>query len=397
MAKEIIVPQIGQDIDSGILQELYIKPGDYVKKGDLVAAVESDKATFEIEAYDSGYVIEILNDIGDEVKVLAPIIYLGDKDESVEPTKIEKKSKDYQELVQLADKSISSVIKDSDIKIKASPLARRIASEHNIDYRQVKGTGPNGRIIKKDILEAIDKKSDTDSFGQVDTVEAELQVSDQKIILTKMRRKIAERLEESKQTIPHFYIYKSVDITHPLVLRKKFNQTSSVKISINDLIIKATSQALLKFPRLNSHFTKEEIIQKSDINIGIAVSVEDGLLVPVMANADRLTIPEIAHASQELTIAARKGILKSKATGTFTVSNLGMHGIDLVFPIINPPECGILGVGSVEKRVIPLENNAIGIREYMTLSLACDHRIIDGVYAAKFLMQLKENLEMISI
>jgi pyruvate dehydrogenase E2 component (dihydrolipoamide acetyltransferase) len=396
MVKQIIVPQIGQDIESGKLVDLNVKVGDFVKKGDLVAAVESDKATFEIEAFESGYVIQVLNTIGDEVKVLSPIVYLGEKDEAVNSQARDVINQEMQDSVPVQDVGDNKKIKDLQNKIKASPLARRIAKENKIDYMKIRGTGPNGRIIKNDVLEELSKKAGDAVAEQTDLTDRHLSEPDQKITMTKMRLKIRERLEKSKKTIPHFYLYKSVDMTQPLELSKAYNKTSSLKISINDIIIRATTQALLRYPRLNSYFIDNEIIQKGNINIGIAVSVEDGLLVPVIENADKLTITEIGKISKDLSTAARKGVIKSEAVGTFTISNLGMYGIDLVFPIINPPECAILGVGAVEQRVVPLENNTIGIRDKLMLSLACDHRIIDGVYGSQFLIDIKDQLENIS-
>ena len=389
MAKEIVVPQIGQDIETGILQDLYIKEGDYVNSGDLVASVESDKATFDIEAYDSGYVIKIMNAIGDEVRVMAPLIYLGDKNESVEQGEAVREEENGKGSIQEA---VRPVIRNES-RLKASPLAKRIARDNNIDLAGLKGSGPEGRIVKRDVLQEKDRLSQLAEPEQIDASDMDISTTDQKIHLSPMRRKIAERLEKSKRQIPHFYVYRDVDVTSALLVRAGFNQTSARKISINDMVVKAVALALSKYPLLNAHYIENEFIQKDDINIGIAVSVEDGLLVPVIPHANKIGVAEIAELSEKIISEARQRIIRGNQTATFTVSNLGMYGIELVLPIINPPECGILGVGAIEKRIVPFENNSFGVRELMKLSLACDHRVIDGVYAAGFLNEVKSNLE----
>lgn len=398
MAKPILMPQVGQDIETGYIGEWLVKEGEFVNKGDIIASVESEKATFDLEAYESGYIIKLLFEPGNEVKVLQPIAYMGEKDEVIDEVdkSIEMQQVELSQKVSREEKQKA----EGRSKIFASPSAKRIARDHNIDLTQIVGSGPSGRIIKKDIelfLKSVMSK------------EAELKVDDSKISepvvlqsthaedveipFSKVRQKIAERLLRSKQTIPHFYLFIDVDMTAAVAWRSAYNQKATLKITVNDLIIKATAAALRQFPKINGHVLDQKLIQRKEINIGIAVSVEDGLLVPVIANVDQKNIQQINQLSQKNIEGAKRGSLSTPSVSTFTVSNLGMHGINSVLPIINPPECAILGVGKIEKRVVPLANNAIGIRDYMTLTLACDHRAVDGTYAAQFLDRIKNNLE----
>jgi pyruvate dehydrogenase E2 component (dihydrolipoamide acetyltransferase) len=402
MAKSINMPQVGQDILTGILTEWRIKVGDTVKKGDIVAVVESDKASFEVEAFESGMVLELLYNEGDEAKVFEPILYLGEPGESVETENTKVDVEEPQSLGK--DKSVFQVEENrttAESKIFSTPSARRIAREHGLDVAGIKGSGPNGRIIKQDILNAVEALKNREekiadnipSATQADFQSLVSAPDREEIPFSRMRQRIAEKLLLSKRTIPHFYLFMDVDMTDVLSWRSLFNKSGSQKISVNDILIKATAATLTYFPRLNAHVSDSKLILLKDINIGIAVSVEDGLLVPVIPNADKKNVQEISMLSQQLSAGAKMGILKSNAIGSFSISNLGMFSVNRFLPIINPPEVAILGVGKIEKRVVPLEQNAIGVREYLTLSLACDHRAVDGVYAANFLDRLKEFLE----
>ncbi len=201
----------------------------------------------------------------------------------------------------------------------------------------------------------------------------------------------------SKQTIPHFYLFTEVDMTWALEQLTDFNQISPDKVSINDLLIKASAETLGEFPRINSHIEEDRIIHKDEINIGVAVSVEGGLLVPVISNADNKNLTEIAAASRKISEEAQRGKLSEFLPATFTISNLGMYEVNKFLPIINPPECAIMGAGKIEKRIVPLDKNITAVREILTLSLACDHRGVDGVYAARFLEKMKKYLEQIQI
>lgn len=384
MAKPIMMPQVGQDVETGVIVEWRVKENDQVEKGDVIALVESDKATFEVEAYESGTLLKILYNAGEEAKVLEPIAYIGQQGEKIEqqpepasaeaaPTTASKKAEDETQISQSPKEGAS-----------VSPSAKRIARQHDIDLAKIKGTGPKGRITKQDVLDAIESAGDT---GQPAVA------GDQEIPFSKMRKRIAERLTKSKQTIPHFYLSIDVDMTAACRARADYNKQAQDKITFNDIIVKAVATGLAEFGALNTHSAEDKTILRKNINIGVAVSVDDGLLVPVIPDADQKSIQEISHISRDNAEGAKKGILKAQAVGTFTVSNLGMYSVNGFLPIINPPECAILGVGNIEKRAVALDDNSVGVRDIMTLALACDHRVVDGTYAAQFLNAVKNHLE----
>lgn len=211
-------------------------------------------------------------------------------------------------------------------------------------------------------------------------------------LFSPMRRRIAQRMVLSKQSIPHFYLFRDVDCTAAATWRSRHNEGTDARISWSDLIIKATALALRDFRRLNAHVKDDRLIFKSDVNIGLAVALEDGLLVPVLPKADCLGIGEISTISRQLTESARRGIDRTSVPSSFTISNLGMCGVDRFIPIINPPECGILGVGSIQKKAVVV-GDAVAVRDVVTLCLACDHRAVDGAYAAGFLNSIKMRIE----
>lgn len=393
MAKPILMPQVGQDLETAIIGEWLVEEGDFVEKGDIIATVESEKAAFDVEAFEAGYILKLLFEVGDEARVLKPIAFIGEKDEKLESEATKTPAAESpQKPAKSEEKSPESSAASTE-RIFASPSARRLAREHGIDLQQVTPKTAPPRITKQDIEGYL---AEQDSVS-VETKPVSPAEADQVRPFSKMRRVIAERLVQSKQTIPHFYLFLDVDISTVVAWRADFNQESAEKISLNDVIVWATARALLQFPQLNGHVNAEEFIQRKDIHIGVAVSIEAGLLVPVISHTDQLTLPEISRISKKNIESARRGSLNTSVKGSFTISNLGMHAINAVLPIINPPECAILGVGKIEKRVVPVGDSTIGIRDYLTLTLACDHRVIDGSDAAKFLNEIKTNLENFQI
>lgn len=381
MAKPILMPQIGENIKAGVIIEWLVKVGDPVKEGDVIVVVESEKATFEVEVYEPGVIKEILYSNGDEAEVLKPIAYFVEAGEGSETWGL----------------GCTEKRRDPSSRF-ASPSARRIAREHGIDLNTISGSGPRGRIIKRDVLTAITSAlAEQEEVVSVPEIAEAYKVErvfteDREIPFSKMRKVIADRLTRSQQTIPHFYLFTEVDMTEALVWRKAYDETKHVRITVTDMIVKAIASALSEFGRMNAHADSEKIILKKDINIDIAVSVSDGLLVPVIPDADQKDIQEISRLCRANAEAARRGALRSPATGTFTITNLGMYSISGFLPIINPPECAILGVGSIEKKVVAI-GNGIHIRDMMNLCLACDHRAVDGVYAAQFMNRVKELIE----
>ncbi|MCP4263474.1 MAG: 2-oxo acid dehydrogenase subunit E2 [Planctomycetes bacterium] len=379
MATAVIMPQVGQDIETATIVDWIKKENDPIQKGDVIATVESDKATFDVEAYESGVLLKILYKQGDEVQVLTPIAYIGQPGEKVvtdaQPTD------NTTSLVAEITPASTAEPRCERKGPAASPSAKRLAREKGIDLKIITGTGPGGRITKEDVLNAADSSIGTEADAE-------------KVIpFSPMRAKIAERLTRSKQTIPHFILFADIDMTEANTWRKQFNESQGIKITVTDMVVKAVANTLCEFPNMNAHVAHDKIILKKAVNVGVAVSVKDGLAVPVIAEANTKTLIQISQESRKNTEAIRKGKLLSNAIGTFTVSNLGMHAVDKFLPIINPPECAILALGrAVEKPAVV--DGAICIRNIMTATLACDHRAVDGKDAARFLETIKDHLEV---
>jgi pyruvate dehydrogenase E2 component (dihydrolipoamide acetyltransferase) len=425
MVIPIKMPQVGQDIEYARIIEWHVKEGESVSEGDILVTVESDKASFEVEASSDGSLLKKLYKEGEEAPVFQPIAYIGEPGETVndQPT-----SASPPERRTIAVEEPKRVGLNHKSKVFSSPAARRNARENNIDLSIINGSGPEGRIVKADILreiatqqpnerisplakriateERIDVRALQGSGSNSRIVKRDIEAlisplksvpllpedSDRVITFNRTKQRIGNKLSLSKQTIPHFYLFTDVDFTATLVWRKSVNEKSKVKISVNDIILKATADVLEHFPELNAHVDNEKSILKSDINIGLAVSTPHGLFVPVIPRANQRTITEIHTLAQKNAENARRGVVNPTAPSTFTVSNLGMYGISRFLPVINPPECAILSVGSVEKKV-GVVNDKIAIIDNLTLGIACDHRAVDGAYASGFLTELKTRLE----
>jgi pyruvate dehydrogenase E2 component (dihydrolipoamide acetyltransferase) len=420
MATPINMPQIGQDLETGKIIEWHVKEGDEVKKGDIVATVESDKASFEVEAFESGIIIRLLFEEGDEAQVFKPIAYIGAPGETFQGDPAKNVTDNDAISGNIIARAATKA--DKDLKLFASPSARRIAAENNLTLDGIPASGPNNRIIKRDVLKLLEKGAlhglkATPVARKIATVEGvgleKLKGSgpggkiqkedvlgsmkhggdDKVVYFDKSRKRIAERLTYSKQTIPHYYLFSEVDVTRPMNWKSKVFEEVGIKLSFNDILIKKLAQVLKDFPLLNAHVDDEKVILKSNINIGVAVSVENGLLVPVIPDADRKSVNDINFISKKNADDARRGIVNPGIVGSFTVSNLGMFGINMFLAIINPPESAILSVGTIEKKVIPSEDG-IRVASIVTLGLAVDHRAVDGAYAAKFMKALKDGLEL---
>ncbi len=387
MATAIKMPQVGQDIETAVILEWRVKEQDTVKKGDIVALVESDKATFEVESFVSGTVLKLLFKKGDTAPVLQPIAYVGEAGETVN-----------RPAPQTAPSAADENVRSARHKLFASPSAKRVAREHGIDLGTVTGSGPRGRIQKRDVLTLVEAGPDGSppvvEHRQIPDVPELAALQEDKVLpFSKIRRRIADRLTAARQNVPHFYLFSDVDMTAALAWRKTINQGKTDKISVNDLIVKAVAAVLREFPSLNAHVAQDRLVQKAAINIGIAVSTTDGLVVPVVENADRQALDALHTLIKDMVEKARRGVLAAVAPATFTISNLGMYAVDGFLPIINPPECAILAVGRSQKQVTARADGSIAVRDQMTLTLACDHRGVDGAYAARFLDRLKDRLE----
>lgn len=384
MAQAVLMPQVGQDIKTAVLVEWTVAVGDAVKPNDVIALVESDKATFEVEAMAEGVVLKRLLEQGEEGKVLEPIAYIGQPGEEIEAEKASDNSGPAAQPPKAEASPTTATPASADGHIAAAPAARRLARERGVDLSTVIGTGPGGRIVRDDVLAAISAAPAPTAVGAGGTEE---------VPFSKLRRTIAERLTHSKQNIPHFYLSVDVDMRAALDWRRTYNQASPTKASITDVIVCTTARALVQHPRLNAHVADDRLVIHKNINIGVAVVVEDGLIVPVVARADQLALEQISQQVRDNAEGARKGILKTQAVGTFTISNLGMCDVGMFLPIINPPESAILGVGAIGKRPHAEAGASLCVADAMTLALACDHRAVDGTYAAAFLNELKKNLE----
>ncbi len=407
MAIKISMPKLSDTMTEGHLVKWLKKEGDRVEASEIIAEAESDKATMELEAYDSGVLLKIIVPEGGKVPVGGTLAIIGEKGEDISPL---LKSGPVVETTPSGDSpllpdSLPSVPKAEAIsddglitsgtgRIKASPLARKLAAERGLDLRRIAGSGTGGRIIVRDINAAPAPAAAPSAVpSAVSQVVAGRE--DQNLALSTMRIAIAKRLTESKNTAPHFYLTMDIDMDQAVEFRTTLNTLQTeVKISYNDLIVKATARALTRHPMVNASFQEQSIVQRGRVDIGVAVAIEDGLITPIVRQADRKSILEISQEVRALAEKARtRKLLPDEYTGsTFTISNLGMYDITHFTAIINPPEAAILAVGSVRRIPVVRENQVVpGWRMQVTLS--CDHRVVDGATGALFLQELKRLLE----
>jgi pyruvate dehydrogenase E2 component (dihydrolipoamide acetyltransferase) len=408
----VTMPRLSDTMTEGTVASWLKNVGDTVAEGDILAEIETDKATMEFESFNEGTLLEIGLKEGESAVVDSVLAIIGPKGtdvsgiaesyESNKATPSESKeissevkidqtpgqTPSHSEVSKSAPEAVQSVTANSGERIFASPLAKRMAAEKGINLTQVKGTGENGRIVKSDI------ENYQPGTGQTQTYVAVGEESFEEIKNSQMRKTIAKRLGESKFSAPHYYLNIELDMDHAIAARKAINEDPNVKISFNDMIVKACAMALRKHPQVNSQWTADAIRIAKHIHIGVAVAVDEGLLVPVLKFADQMTFSQIGANVKDLAGKARtKKITPQEMDGsTFTVSNLGMFGIKEFTSIINAPNSAILSVGTiVEKPVV--KNGAIVIGNTMTVTLACDHRTVDGATGAKFLQTLRQYIE----
>lgn len=398
MAEALNMPQVGQDLTHGTIIAWRVQEGQAVKRGQVVCEVQSEKAAFEVEATVSGVLLKQLYKPQDRAEVLKPIAWIGQAGEAVPGVTGSGSAAPAAAATVPAVPVATTATTTSTSRIIASPSARRIARERGLDLAGLHGSGPGGRIVKRDCVAAPAAVAAPFVAGPMPPPPSRpaaaaptVSASDEVIAFDRMRQIIADRLLLSRQSIPDFTVVAEVDMTAALAWRTAYNAGKQVKITINDLILRAVAQSLRQFPRLNSHVAQDRMIIKADVNIGIAVAVEKGLLVPVLARADTLDLETTAIEAKRVADDARRGVVKPGAPGTFTISNLGGLGVSRFLPIINPPECAILGVGAVEDRVVP-RDGMIAIRKMLTMTLSADHRAVDGAYAAGFLRAVADHL-----
>lgn len=389
------MPQVGQDVPSAIIVEWLMAEGDSVEAGDVILVVESDKATFEVEAEVSGVLTKILYEAGTRVDVFQPIAYISSLEEADETTErdiaIERDghlSSGNQPFPRPSETDKSSPT----VMSRISPAAKRLAREERIDLSQLKGTGPGGRIVAADVSNAIVQRDAEAKSSETRRGNLEETTPDRTEIFTSKRKTIAGRMSLSSQSIPHFFLSIDVNMSECMIWRKDFNARNASTISITDLIVKAVSLALQQFPVFNAFVETDRMVLKGCINIGVATQSTGGLMVPVIPDANRKTLAEIANINRTNADLARRGQMSLDHEATFTVTSLGMYGVRSFQPIINPPQCAILAVGAVELRVVPIDRG-MGIHDTMTLTLGADHRAVDGAEAAEFLNALKHYLE----
>tara|TARA_B100000212_G_scaffold319991_1_gene277524 strand:- start:515 stop:1828 length:1314 start_codon:yes stop_codon:yes gene_type:complete len=430
MATIIEMPKLSDTMSVGTLVKWHKVVGDAVANGDTLAEIETDKATMELENFDDGVLLKIFVSEGSEAPIGSPLAVIGEEGEEIpevsappsdqpaensqeggedsqdEPTPETTPASSQDDAGISAPPSPSpSTTKSDGERIIASPLAKKIASEKNIDLSKVTGTGPSGRIVKRDLVDY--DESQSSSISQEDVARSSAfsgkpgRIEEKSVPLSKMRSVIAQRLTESKSSIPHFYLQKEINALPLKSARFSINQRLAEhndepsKISINDLILFACADAIKWFPGINTSWNENEIKFHGSVNLSFGVAVDDGLVTPVIKNADSLNLESLSIEAKTLIAKARsKKLMPDEMTGsTFTVTNLGMFGIDFFSGIINPPNAAILSVGASIPKPVVDQTGAIVAGETLMLGLSCDHRLIDGAVAAGFLKLLAENLE----
>jgi len=401
----IIMPKMGDAMEEGTLVRWLKHEGDTVQEGEPIAEIATDKATVEIEAPSSGVLRGIRVAENAVVPVNTPLAYILQEGESLPAEGDGKASAPAKPAEAAAPQPAPAPMAaatapqpapaptNGEERILASPLARKIAAEHGIDLRQVQGTGPKGRIVERDVLAYIESRKATavpapalaaaPAEGRTET-------------LTRLRQITAQRTTEAHQTIPHFYLTMEIDMEEAVALRQQLNQLDeNLRISVNDLIVKACAVAIEQHPIVNATYQNGQLVHPNGVHIGIAVAVEQGLLVAVLRHCEGKSLRRIAQESQTLIQKAREGkLMPDEMTGnTFTVSNLGMFGIEQFTAIINPPASAILAVGATKRVPVVQEDGSIVARQRMKVTMSCDHRVLDGAVGAQFLQTLKQVLE----
>ena len=414
MATNILMPALSPTMTEGNLARWLKQEGERIKAGDVIAEIETDKATMEVEAVDEGILGRILVPAGTQgVKVNDVIAVLVEAGEAVPAAGAAPKAAPaaapapVAAPIAAAPATIAPVPASGD-RVFASPLARRMAAQAGVDISKIAGSGPNGRIVKADVDAALSRgPAPVAAAAPAPLVGAPRPAAPVAITAphtavpnSSIRKVIARRLAESKATIPHFYVSTDVEIDALLKIRADLNARSPkdgpgvYKLSVNDLVIKATAVTLRRFPNVNAMWTEDAILQLHDVDISVAVSIPDGLITPIVKNADIKGLAAISNEMKDLAARAKSGKLKPEEFqgGGFSISNMGMYGVRDFAAIINPPQAGILAVSAGEQRPV-VKNGALAIATVMTLTLSVDHRVIDGALAAEFLQALKRNIE----
>ncbi|WP_337177161.1 dihydrolipoamide acetyltransferase family protein [Paludisphaera sp.] len=436
MPIEVTMPKLSPTMESGVIAQWLVKVGDTIKEGDVLADIETDKATMQMKSYEDGVIALIDHEAGEEVQLGDRVMVLAKKGEDpkevaaslaggakadAKPAAPEKPAADNgarkqspadagAEGDEADDEGEEAVAVGAGGRVRSSPLARKIAAEARVDIARVKGTGPGGRVVRKDVEDFLAGKGKGKADAPAAAASAPAAraaapvarvstapLEEKRIPNSRMRKTIAQRMAQSKQTAPEIHVTVDVRVDKLMALRETLNKelaAEKVKLSVGDFVTKAVAVALRRHPALNATFEPDAIVRHGGINIGIAVALEEGLIVPVLHRADELGLIEIRRGSEALASAARGGNLSGEqlSGGTFTISNLGMYGVKQFDAIINLPEVAILAVSAAEKRPV-VEGDAIVVGQVMTLTLSADHRAVDGAVAADYMRTLRNLLE----
>lgn len=441
MAEVVDMIALSPTMEEGTLAEWRKQEGDTVEEGEVIADVETDKATMEMESWYDGIVLKLLADANSSVAVGDPIAIVGEEGEDIddlladleggggaaakaepeetaaeaEPEATETEAPGPEPAPEAAEPAEAEpetaeapAPEDQEGRLRASPLARRIAADKGIDLARIDGSGPSGRIIKRDVEEAAERPEPAEPAApaaeQPEPAAAETpaqpaEIPGEEVPLSQMRKTIADRLQSSWQSAPHFMLTVDIDMADTMARRKEINAAledsgRGGKISVNDFIVKACAEGLREYPKMNVAYQGDHVMQYDEVHIGVAVAVEDGLVTPTIRDADQKSLSAISRESGELAEKARNKNLEPGDYGgsTFSVSNLGMYGIDHFTAVLNPPEAGILACGAV-KEVPVAEDSELTVGTRMKVTLSCDHRAVDGAMGAEFLDKVKNLLE----
>ncbi|MDP1830341.1 MAG: pyruvate dehydrogenase complex dihydrolipoamide acetyltransferase [Archangium sp.] len=409
----IQLPALSPTMSEGKITKWLKKEGDKVNSGDGIAECETDKSNLEIEATDGGILLKIVVPAGSTSPVGGVIGWIGKAGEAIPdapapaaaapaapsaaPTPAAARpAAPVASAVPPRPVAKAAPVAASTERLRVSPLARKMAETQGIDLATVPGSGPNGRIVKRDLEQAIGGLASPAGAKKAATIIRSapgVRLPPEELPLTTMRKVIAQRLGEVKPGVPHFYLTIDVEMDQALKLRDEA-KAQDLKISVNDVLVKATAMAVRRFPRINQFFAGDRIVQLHTVDVGVAVAIEDGLITPLVRDADVKGLAEIAQEIRELADRAKRKALKPEeyTGGSITVSNLGMFGIDSFIAVLNPPQAAILAVGRVEPKVV-VRNDAMVIRQMMSLTLSGDHRVIDGAVGAQYLQELRALLE----
>ncbi len=425
MAELINMPKLGFDMQEGQLVGWLKQAGDSITEGDVIAEIESDKATIEVEVFQQGTLLELLASEGDWVPVGAPIAIVGEAGEDFDKSALGLETEapvasenGSSEQATVQEKKVPMPVTTNGTSaasaseaglpggVKASPLARRIAQDLDVDLQQVSGSGPNGRIVREDVERFKEEMGDMPAVPQAapsalaptPAMSVTIGPDDEVIDAGRLRQRIAQRMTQSKTTIPHFYVTMDIDMAPAVALRKDINarlEGQGVKVSVNDMIIKAAALALKAYPNLNATYNGDTIVRRGHINVGIAVAIEGGLMNVVSKDADSTPLSQMAPNHKDMIARAREGKVKPEDLDgeTFAVSNLGPYGVEHFTAIINPPSAAIIAVGTARKIPVVTEDDRIAVGIRMMATLSADHRVTDGAEAAEFMRTFKEILE----